>query len=547
MRRTIVGRNSNHLPNLHYVSLGQDTLDSPSGKLGAVVLHLSGDHSTTLADQLRPPVQSTSTTLCLVVELVEGLDGDVLVLAADGVLLNGINLSSDNQVHGLFIVEGQVESPVLVGFAGRWLGLLRGIVEGVGVSHLDPLVVVAHNLVGKVVVDVGSLVREGGRLVDTILVSIGTLERGIGSVFVDRDHVKRSVLTLVQEDLVALSYNDDIPGVDGSRCAHQRRENAVSGEDSCLILLSQLLDNRIRGSSNIVCSTVDRSESLFTGLDSCLVVGAVVVLEETVGVNILTLVGVQVEFSESVEVDLLKQLPVSLDVDARVAVSLRLVVVLPAETPSASCRITTSSTTATAIIVAPIALLATSSTTLAELLPSSSGVLLDATALTATTSGEDCTTTVPGFYWLSADDREGGFVFGNWCGENRGAAGSIDLLIYMSKKAELVTCCFRKSHSYSKEKNICFCGLLGFFRTFPAQDRDSNRWRMGLFHGHTSVVAVVLLSTTALSLAIGGPVCHATQLVTLGERRVWHAVQGRLGRGRRAPSILSGQGRDEVG
>lgn len=63
----------------------------------------------------------------------------------------------------------------------------------------------------------------------------------------------------------------------------------------------------------------------------------------------------------------------------------------------------------------------------------------------------------------------------------------------------------------------------------------------------TSVVALVLLSTTALALAVSRPVGHATQLVALGKRCVRDTVQGRLGGGGRTPSVLSRQSGEKVG
>ena len=112
-------------PKFHDIRLGQDALHSPPRQLAAVVLHLRGHDGTTLRDELTPPVQGTATALGLAVELVERLDGDKLVLAADGVLLHGVDLGTHDQVDGLLLVGREVEPPVLVGLAGRRVGVPR--------------------------------------------------------------------------------------------------------------------------------------------------------------------------------------------------------------------------------------------------------------------------------------------------------------------------------------------------------------------------------------------------------------------------------------
>jgi hypothetical protein len=87
-------------PKLHDVSASEDALYCPSGELAAVVLHLGSNNSTTLSDELASPVKSATASLSLAVELVEGVDADVLVLAADSVLLDSVNFCANNKVNG---------------------------------------------------------------------------------------------------------------------------------------------------------------------------------------------------------------------------------------------------------------------------------------------------------------------------------------------------------------------------------------------------------------------------------------------------------------
>ncbi|KAI6754332.1 hypothetical protein HG530_012846 [Fusarium avenaceum] len=283
---------------LHNISLGEDALYCPSSELATVVLHLSSNDGTTLGDKLAPPVKSTTAALSLAVELVESVDADVLVLAADGVPLDGVDL---------------------------WVTVGHGDLGGL---------VLNNNLVGEVVVDVGGLLGEGVRLVDGVLATIGSIERGVGGVLVDCHHIKGGIITLIQEDLVALSRDDNIPGVNGSRRAHEHGENAIGGEDV---------------------------------------------------VDILSLVGVEVQLSQTVEVDLLEQLPLSLDVDTGITVTSRLVIILPAEATTA-----TASVVSTTTVVAPSA--TSTGTAPCELGSSASGTGLT-TALAAAT-GEDGAATI---------------------------------------------------------------------------------------------------------------------------------------------------------
>ncbi len=159
-------------------------------------------------------------------------------------------------------------------------------------------------------VDVGRLLGQGAGLVDAVLASLGCLERRVGGVLVDGDHVERGVIALVQEDLVALPNDHDVPGVDGAGGAHEHREDAVGGEDGRLVLLGQLLDNGVRRSGDVVSGAVEGREFPLRRLDGRLVVGPVVVVKETVRVDVLALVRFQVQLAQTVEINLLQELPV---------------------------------------------------------------------------------------------------------------------------------------------------------------------------------------------------------------------------------------------
>lgn len=380
-----------NIPNLHDISLGKNRLNSPSGELAAVVLHLSGDYSTTLRHKLGPPVKATTAALSLAVKLVESVDSDELVLVVESALLHRIQLGADDKISGALLGGGKIEPSVLVGLGRRGHGLLGGV-EGVLVSHAD-LVLLKHNLVGKVVVDIGSLLRERGGLVDRILGSLGSLERRIGGVLVDGDHVKSGVVALVKEDLVALSDNDDIPRVDGTGGAHQHRENAISGEDGGLLLVSELLDDRIHRGRDVVGSTVKRKKLALRVLDWWLVVGAVVGIYETVAVDILTLVRLEVQLAKTVVVNLLKQGPVGLDVDRSITVASRLVVILPAKATTAA-SIAATAGTAPAVIAS--AILPTATGTLELLTTTGASGISPSTALATAATGENGTTAETG-------------------------------------------------------------------------------------------------------------------------------------------------------
>lgn len=162
-----------------------------------------------------------------------------------------------------------------------------------------------------------------------------------------------------------------------------------------------------------------------------LVIGSVVVVQEAVRVDVLALVGIQVELAQPVVVDLFQQLPVGADVDGRVAVALRLVVVLPAEaaaptSATASIPATTATIVATALPAcaveggtAPAAVICASATTLA----------------TATTS-EDSTAAEARLAGVAdvGDDGEGGLVlFDGGRSKDGGACGTVRLLVCVER------------------------------------------------------------------------------------------------------------------
>lgn len=415
-----------NIPKLHNVRLGQNTLHSPSSQLAAVVLHLSSHNGTALSDQLASPVESTTAALGLAVELVQRTDGNVLILAAGSALLDGIHLGTDNQVHGVLVVGGQVKSSVLVGLAGGGVGVLGSVVEGVGVAHIHlGGLTLADDLVGKVVVDVGGFLGQGRRHVDTLFATIGGIQRSIRGVLVDSHHIQIGIVALVKEDLVALAHDDNIPGVDGARRAHEHGQDAVGGEDGGLVLFGELLDDGIRRGGHVVSSAVNGRELLLRTLDGLLVERPIVVVQETVVSQILALIGFQVQFGQTIEVNFLQQLPVGLDVDTGVAVASRLVVILPAKaatTPRTSIRSTAS------VIASALSRTASS----LELAASSTAGITTASTLAAATSRENGASAVSRLRRVSgvADDGKARLIFGGRRAECGSKAGTVCLLIY---------------------------------------------------------------------------------------------------------------------
>lgn len=411
---------------LHGVSLGEDGLGSPAGELDAVVLHLGGHDSTALRPELAAPVQSATGAGGLAVELVESLDNQMLVLAADGILHDGVDLGTDDHVERLLVIlQGQVEPSVLVSLGGKWFCLLGGVVEGVRVVEGDlGFLGFYHGLQSKVVVDECGFQSKSTGGVDRLLLAgrVGRLHRGICSILVDGDQIDGSTLALVEVDLVALVDDHDVPRVDTARSAHEHGQNVRGGEDGRLVLLGELLDNRILRSGDVVSGTFQGLQLALGVLDGGLVVRPVVVVEETIGVQILTLRSLKVQLGQPVEVNLLQHGPVGTDVDRRLTGSLRLVIVLPTKTTAtvAACR---------AVVVVAIAALATTSTNSLE---ASATTSLADTTLTAATE-DSATTTGEGTLGRCAgvvDNGEGRLILGDLDVEQTGGACAVNLLIW---------------------------------------------------------------------------------------------------------------------
>ena len=129
--------------------------------------------------------------MSLVVELVQGLDDHELVLAADVVLDNGIQLGTDDDVERLRIgLERKIEAAVLVSLGCRGVGLLGCVVEGVLVGHVTlGSVGLEDGLDGEYVVDVGGLLHQWANAVESVLVALGVLHGCIGGVLVNGDSV----------------------------------------------------------------------------------------------------------------------------------------------------------------------------------------------------------------------------------------------------------------------------------------------------------------------------------------------------------------------
>lgn len=235
------------------------------------------------------------------------------------------------------------------------------------------------------VVDVGSLEHERAGAVDRVLVALGDLERCIRGVLVDGDHVQAGLVALVDEDLAVLLCEDQIPRVNGLGGAHEHGEDIVGSEDGGLVLVGELLQDGIAGGGDVVGGALEDVElalrCLGTGL---LVVAAVVVVEESVVVEVLALASVEVELAETREVDLLLDGPVRLDLDRRVTVALGLVI------PPAEATATASSTASSTAVVA--ALLSATATDALEGAPPTTLCL---TAASSSTSTEDCAAASP--------------------------------------------------------------------------------------------------------------------------------------------------------
>ena len=328
-----------YLPEFHEIRFREDGLDGPPGELARVILHLRRDDSTALTRQLAPPIQRPSGALRLIVELVQRLDGEELVLAADIVLHDSVELRAHDEVQRLGVgVEGEVEAAVLVGFGSRGVGFLGGVVEGVFVVHfVFARFAFDDDLRREDVVDMCRFLFQRAGAVDLVFVAFAHFEGGVGRVLVDGHHVQGAAVALVDKNLVALFQHHDVPAVNAARGAHEHGEDVVGGEDGGFVFLRQLLDDGVRGGGDIVRRAVENGQLAHRGGRAGLFVeGAVVVIQEAVVIQVLAFARVEVELGEAVEVNLLQHAPAVLRLHRRLAVALRLVVVLPPESPSTS-------------------------------------------------------------------------------------------------------------------------------------------------------------------------------------------------------------------
>ena len=430
-----LGVDTRHEAQLHDIGARKDGLCGPAGKLAVVVLHFSGKDGTALGRQLRAPVGSVAGALGLGVELVEGLEDDGLVLAGSVVLEDSVDFGTDDDVDGLFVSpEGEVEAAVLEALGGQGFGLLLGVIEGVSVGELELVGLgLDDGLEGEVVVDDGGFESEIGGGVDGLSGSlggggIGEFHGGVRGVLVDGDKVNGGVAALVEEDLVALLDDHNVPGVDRARSAHEHGQNISSRENGGFVLLSNLLDNRVRSCRDVVRSAFESKQFALGGLAGRLVVRAVIVVKEAIVIEILSFGGIKVQLRKTGKVDFLKHVPLRTDSNRRISVALRLVPVSPSETATAST--TTAATTTPVIVESVTALSATGARTL-ELATASTA--LGTTTLSTTATEDRATTTSKGTSLggaLVVDDGEGRFVLCDLhAGEKAARASAINLLV----------------------------------------------------------------------------------------------------------------------
>lgn len=231
----IPGVGSRNVTHLHLLSTGQDRLDSPSSKLGAVVLHLASKDSTLLSVEILPPVKGLAgTTLDTRVVLIKSLDSNEDFLLAEV----SVSFSSDNDIKLFFFIDSKVELSVLVESGRRGFGLDFGRVEGVGLGSISLGFGVGRDLRREVVRNVSGFEREGTGGVN--VAGVVRVNWGVGSVLVDGDVVERSRLSLVEKDLTVSVFEDDIPRVYGSAGTHEDSKDRVGGEDLSFLLFGVL-------------------------------------------------------------------------------------------------------------------------------------------------------------------------------------------------------------------------------------------------------------------------------------------------------------------
>jgi hypothetical protein len=194
---------------------------------------------------------------------------------------------------------------------------------------------------------------------------------------------------------------------------HQHGQNIVGSENSSLVLVGKLLQDWVAGGGDVVGGALENVEFPLGCLRArLLVVAAVVVVEEAIVLEILAISSVEVQLSQTREVNLLHDLPLRLDLNRRITVTLGLVVP-PAEAASSSA-----STTATAAVI----LLSATATNTLEGTPSST--LCWSTPLSSSTSEDGAASasesSSAGRCACVVDDGEGSLLFGGLNGEGVG-------------------------------------------------------------------------------------------------------------------------------
>ncbi len=148
-----------HIPHLHLLSTCKDTLHRPSSELCTVVFHLRSNNRSFLSVEVLPPVQSfPCTTLGSRVKLVERFYRDKRVSFAQ----IRVDFCPHNQVHSLFLADGQIELPVPVQTRCEGFRFLLRRVKGVLIRS-NGFRGSFNHLRGKVLVDVGGFEGERSR------------------------------------------------------------------------------------------------------------------------------------------------------------------------------------------------------------------------------------------------------------------------------------------------------------------------------------------------------------------------------------------------
>ncbi len=218
MPRIIPRAHAAHVPHLEDLGACQERLDRPARELGGVVLHLGGDDRAALAVELRAPVGGPARFGLV---LVQRADRRVPAPTRE----DRVHLRAHHDLHVLLLVDPQIELPIPIPARRERLPLL-GRVKRVRVAqiHVFPLI---HALEAEVLVDKGRFEAEVERGVEGLAFGGGR----VGGVFVDGDGVEGPAVALVEEEGVFGAQDDDVPGVDGARGAHEDGEDRVGGVD----------------------------------------------------------------------------------------------------------------------------------------------------------------------------------------------------------------------------------------------------------------------------------------------------------------------------